>query len=42
MKIFREEIAVLFLSLLFITVAGLAYYPTSKAIQESTKELRVS
>lgn len=38
MKIFREEIAVLFLSLLFITVAGLAYYPISKAIQESRKE----
>lgn len=38
MKTFREEIAVLFLSLLFITVAGLAYYPISKAIQESRKE----
>ena len=38
MKIFREEIVVLLLSLLFITAAGLAYYPISKTIQENRKE----
>ena len=38
MKIFREEIVVLLLSLLFITAAGLAYYPITKNIQENRKE----